>query len=436
MQRIFLHWILLVFCFKNSAAQNNMIKPLEIGEYMPDISFENIVADGPKEKTFRQMKGKLVILDFWNVQCKGCLHAMPHLDTLQKNFRDKLKIILVTKNKQKDIDDLFSRIKINFPYLASITEDTLLNELFPHEGEPFQAWIDPDGKVRYLTSDYNATQENISKVLAGSEVGISNFQLQDSFDSNRPLINQASSSLTDLVDSYSFLVRGLQNRERNTIIRIEKDSLSKKVTRITAINISILSLFNLAFNNSVYGYDKGTFRLDQNNRVAYEFDPEKLFVPRDFQLLDEWKNKNLVSYEIKVSQDSPFSIYDLMQQDINKYFAIEGSVEKKKIRCLVLIDSLAGCIGTKGGEPKIQYLNKQLSIQNQPLASLARELAFQNNDLNLPVVDGTTRKQNVDVILDANLNDVQQLRKALRKYGLDLMPGEREVNVLVLSKKK
>lgn len=432
MRKIFLHSILFALSVLNVKAQH-----LSVGDIMPDLKMNKLVDISEKEISFHELKGKLIILDFWNIRCLACIHAFPKLDSLQKLFPSQIQIVLVTKNSKAQISEMLSHIKKNLPSLPCIVNDTVLNQLFPHEGEPFQVWIGQDGKIKYLTSDYNTSKENIEALLKGKELSISNFEFLQGFNFSKPILEQNSDKLFNLIDGYSVLIRGLQKYERNTVVRMEKDSNSNKVNRITAINVPILTLFNLAFNYSVYGYDKGNFRSKKNNRIIYEIkDTATLFEPTDLRKLDEWKKRNVVSYELKIPDNATYSIYGIMQNEVNRFFDIEGSIEKRTIKCLVLIDSSHKEIKTNGGKPLAQYVAKGYMIQNQPLEALVNELQFRHYDITTPIVSGVNGQSNVDLLINCDLADLNAVQKELCKYGLKLVEEEKEIKMLVLKQKK
>ena len=38
--------------------------------------------------TLRELRGKVVLLDFWTYGCINCLHLVPHLGYLERKYRD------------------------------------------------------------------------------------------------------------------------------------------------------------------------------------------------------------------------------------------------------------------------------------------------------------------------------------------------------------
>ncbi len=110
-----------------------------------DISADNIVdKKEPKEKIFilnsvndgnislkltqngiesKDLKDKVLMLNFFATWCPPCKAEIPHLVNLQNKYKDKLQIVAVLLEENKDINKLKSFIneyKIN--YFVSISE--------------------------------------------------------------------------------------------------------------------------------------------------------------------------------------------------------------------------------------------------------------------------------------------------------------------------
>jgi thiol-disulfide isomerase/thioredoxin len=155
------------------------VKPSTIGDTVPDITITNVYNYPASTIHLSDLKGKLVILDFWAVWCTGCIQGMPKLDSLQKEFQNKLQVILINDEGEKSAIEnenktkaFFSRWKIKsnglFALPSSLKRIDSLEKLFPHIYIPHYVWIGPRGKVIAITSSGEITRENIKAALDGS----------------------------------------------------------------------------------------------------------------------------------------------------------------------------------------------------------------------------------------------------------------------------
>ena len=101
--------------------------------------------------TIEQLRGKVVILDFWTYGCVNCMHVLRDLKTLQRRFPGELVIIGVHSPKfanEKSTENL-KRILIRYEIEHPVANDANL-EIWRRYGA--QAWptrviIDPAGNL-------------------------------------------------------------------------------------------------------------------------------------------------------------------------------------------------------------------------------------------------------------------------------------------------
>jgi DNA-binding beta-propeller fold protein YncE len=101
--------------------------------------------------SLRELRGKVVLLDFWTSGCINCLHLVPHLAYLERKYRDELVVIGVHSPKfahEKDVDHLrrtLDRLGIDHP-VAQDAEFRIWRE-YTVRAWPTLVLIDPAGYV-------------------------------------------------------------------------------------------------------------------------------------------------------------------------------------------------------------------------------------------------------------------------------------------------
>ena len=101
--------------------------------------------------TMAQLRGKVVILDFWTYGCVNCMHVLRDLKTLEQRFPDELVVISVHSPKfpnEKDAENL-KRILLRYEIEHPVANDAN-HEIWKRYGA--QAWptrviIDPAGNI-------------------------------------------------------------------------------------------------------------------------------------------------------------------------------------------------------------------------------------------------------------------------------------------------
>ncbi|MGA9852477.1 MAG: thioredoxin-like domain-containing protein [Gammaproteobacteria bacterium] len=106
---------------------------------------------GNKPVTLRELRGKVVLLDFWTYGCINCFHIIPDLEKLQKTYGNGLVIIGVhsakfaTERKTAHIEAVVLRYGIDHPVVND--KDMQIWNAYGAEGWPTLTVIDPAGNV-------------------------------------------------------------------------------------------------------------------------------------------------------------------------------------------------------------------------------------------------------------------------------------------------
>ena len=158
-----------------SGAQVPAVKALSIGDTVPDIVFSHVINYKHPTARLSDFKGKLVILDFWASWCTTCLKGFPHSDSLQKQFNNRLQILLVNPEVSRDSLKEVSRVlaqlqkvtgsKLRIPI---VVYDTTAYAYFPFHELPNCVWIE-DGKVVAISGGEEVTAQNIDAFLQGRD---------------------------------------------------------------------------------------------------------------------------------------------------------------------------------------------------------------------------------------------------------------------------
>ena len=131
-------FIMTAFSLFTANAQKNNAQTL------PD--FELKLHDGKMLKT-SELKGKVVLFDFWYRGCAGCIEAIPDLIALQEEFKDGLVIIGINPSDiQEDVADYLAYKKMN--YASTYRSDNIPKALgMPINQYPTVLLYDKEGNL-------------------------------------------------------------------------------------------------------------------------------------------------------------------------------------------------------------------------------------------------------------------------------------------------
>ncbi len=429
MKNIFCRGILsLVFTLvaaTTSFAQNKSVK---VGEPLPDnfwtTSFQ-VVNHPQKTLDLSDDKNKLILLDFWNTWCSACLKAFPKMEQLKEQFGDKVKILAVSNQDRQILEKFFaSKNGQRFNNVVSVAGDQLFHSLFPHQGVPYVVWI-KDGKLLSTTDGAQVNENTISKVLGGESSGL---QTVIQMSRERPLMLSEDFDREKGLSmiNYSLFAKG---RIRGMGFGSGFRRSGNQIYGRQFTNLSLLEIFS-TLADEIFQMRKESFS-----------EKRRIVEVQNTTLLDYIKkadgsveDSNLYSYEYIVPLSKADLLYPLMLKNLSEYADYKATIEKRRVRCIVLkrtssIDKLT----TKGGSTRFSFSMTGTTLKNASIYKLVNNLNAIPTVI-LPIVDDTGITGNVDLTMGA-ISDVPSIRRALSKYDLDLQEEEREIDMLIIRDK-
>ena len=394
-------------------------KPLKIGDNLPENVWSTplqLVNHPQKTFSLNQDKDKLILLDFWATWCSSCLLNFPKMEELQKQFGDKIKILAVSNQDRLVLEKFFaSKNGQRYKNVVSVAGDKMFHQLFPHKGVPYIIWI-KEGKLVNTTDGEQVTEKTIQEVLGGEN---SSLQTVVQMSRDRPLmLSENFDNEKDLsMISYSLFAKG----------------------RIRGMG------FGSGFHRSgqiVYGRQFTNFSFwEIASAIANEIFQKQNQSFNEKRRIIEFKNsegriedKSLYNYEYIVPQSKADSLYPLMLENLSRFADYKTTIEKRKVKCLVLKrTSTVDKLKTKGSEMSFLFSLSKTNLQNTSLYALVNS---QNAvpTISLPIVDETGYPNNIDLKMGA-ISDLNSIRKELLRYDLDLVEAERVLDMLVISEK-
>jgi thiol-disulfide isomerase/thioredoxin len=135
-----------------------------------------------KPLSLKALKGKIIILDFWTYCCINCLHILPDLKYLERQYQDSLTVIGVHSGKfdnEKEIENVrqaILRYDIEHPIL--VDSDFRVWEHYTIKAWPTLIIIDTQGYIRgqFSGEGHLTTIENLIIQLLQENQNHFNFQ--------------------------------------------------------------------------------------------------------------------------------------------------------------------------------------------------------------------------------------------------------------------
>lgn len=133
------------------------VQAREVSGPAPDFTLKSNQNENIRLKDLR---GQVVMLNFWASWCGPCRQEMPLLDELYTRYRPA-GFTLLGVNVDADTtaaEKLLQDIPVSFPVVYDT--QSKVSETYGVDAMPTTIFIDRDGKLRYLHRGYKAGDEN------------------------------------------------------------------------------------------------------------------------------------------------------------------------------------------------------------------------------------------------------------------------------------
>ncbi len=101
-----------------------------------------------EEHTLESLKGKVIVLNFWFIQCKPCVAEFPDLNKLKAEFKDKqVEFFAVTFNDKQALNKFFETHNLDYKIIPN-GRPIIDKFKIPHY--PYNIIIDKNGKLEYI----------------------------------------------------------------------------------------------------------------------------------------------------------------------------------------------------------------------------------------------------------------------------------------------
>lgn len=416
---------------------------LQTGQQVPDIPIRDIHNYKSTTANISDFKGRIVIIDFWATWCSPCIAMIPKMESLQKEFGDKVQFLSVTYQNEDEVLPFLEKLetrngkKYDIPVVVN---DSIFKTLFPHKYFPHYVWIDENGSLMGITSFDEVNQQNLTKAIEGEKINLTqkrDFVIERDmtkalfFSDSAVIFPTYYSALSNYVEGLGGGFNRIGFRANDTVPTL----------RITAYNLTLPHLYQIALG-------KGKRLFDWKHTLFNVSDATKLVELNKSG--DEYaaslKDGRGFCYEIVAPRSFGYKVYDLMAKDLAVLFDdYTANVENVPQPCMVL-RTLNGhdlkALKTKGGTPAISLDEKGVEMDNFPLNTLVNRLNSYytnqggNGQQSTFFLNETDYRDRVDLKIAADMNDLSSLDEELRKHGLTFVKEVRPIAMLVIRENK
>jgi cytochrome c biogenesis protein CcdA/thiol-disulfide isomerase/thioredoxin len=142
------------------------------------VSWLNTPGDRPLSLT--QLRGKVVLVDFWTYSCINCQRALPHVEGWYKDYAKDGLVVVGVSTPEFNFEHVVSNVKsqsasLGVKYPVAIDNNYKTWDAYDNEYWPADYLIDAQGDVRHVSfgeGGYSDTESLIRQLLTAAHPGI------------------------------------------------------------------------------------------------------------------------------------------------------------------------------------------------------------------------------------------------------------------------
>lgn len=119
-------------------------KMVRLNKEMPEFNFSTLTGE---EISSENLKGKVVLFNFWFTRCPPCIVEMPYLNVIKEDYKDKdIEFISMAPEYAEQVQEFLKRYDFSFKHIADA--DDFLKKF--GVGFPKNILVDKSGVVKYI----------------------------------------------------------------------------------------------------------------------------------------------------------------------------------------------------------------------------------------------------------------------------------------------
>ena len=126
-----------------------------------------------KPLTAKELKGKVVLVDFWDYSCINCIRAAPYVRAWAEKYKDSGLVVIGVHTPEFDFEKQMANVqkavqKFDITYPVALDSEYKIWNAFHNQYWPAEYFIDAKGKVRYEhfgEGNYDGSERWIQELL-------------------------------------------------------------------------------------------------------------------------------------------------------------------------------------------------------------------------------------------------------------------------------
>ncbi len=136
------------------------------GDIVADFEFTKILNYDTTAASLNELGNQLTIIDFFGTWCIPCVKALPHLNELHAEFKNNVRILLVSNEEHGKLNK-FIAARSPFPFSVISDDQNKFISLFQPPSYPYTLVINKKNRIIAITDAASLNSADLTKWLSG-----------------------------------------------------------------------------------------------------------------------------------------------------------------------------------------------------------------------------------------------------------------------------
>jgi uncharacterized protein (TIGR03435 family) len=363
----------------------------KIGDDAPALKLNKILQANENTVSLNDLKGNVVVLEFWATWCVPCIPALIHFNELSDKFKGKpVRFIAITDEEESKIAQFVKTQPIRT--WIGLDQTRAAFNAYQAIGLPHTVVVDRNGRIAAITKANNVTETVLNDLLAGNSVSLPlKESIADDLDWDQAVTSDQIKPLMQVIIKPSNATTGGSKSESG---------------HFTADGAVLSNLIVAAYQTSPF---------------------------RIVNKLPESSQKYRVSVIVPPGREE--TLYPLFQQALATTFGLQVRREMRETDVIVLTvpqGKVSKLQPSQAKERLSVVMRGTIRANKQPIKTLIDDL---ESIWGRPVIDNTGLSGEYDWELPYSRVDKTVLFNAVReKLGLEVTEKKQPIEILIVSR--
>jgi thiol-disulfide isomerase/thioredoxin len=129
-------------------------------------SAPNFQFQGPGAKTYSlaDLRGTVVVIDFWASWCPACRRSLPQLEALNKKYQNENVVFIGVNDEDRETIDKFSRSN-HLHFFTIEDRDDEIGQAFNVDAIPNTFVIDKQGRIAATIEGFDGSEDDLQSAI-------------------------------------------------------------------------------------------------------------------------------------------------------------------------------------------------------------------------------------------------------------------------------